>query len=191
LEERLECGIMLKGSEVKSLRTGQANLEGAYARILNGEIWLYGCDIPEYTMANQLNHEPKRARKLLLHKNEIAKFAEKSEQRGLTLIPTKMYFKEGKAKVEIAIGKGKKLQDKIKRGVLKPEDLAAEAEELMNEFQSHPAFAEMMKAFKSAFSFEDPAAARASGRDNDSRLAIAKARLRAKLEAKRGGGGKK
>jgi SsrA-binding protein len=112
LEERLECGIMLRGSEVKSLRTGQANLDGAYARILKGEIWLYGCDIPEYTMANQLNHEPKRARKLLLHKNEIAKFAEKSEQRGLTLIPTKMYFKEGKAKVEIAIGKGKKLQDK-------------------------------------------------------------------------------
>ena len=111
-EERLECGIILKGSEVKSLRTGQANLEGAYARILNGEIWLYGCDIPEYTMANQLNHEPKRPRKLLLHRNEIAKFAEKSEQRGLTLIPTKMYFKEGKAKVEIAIGKGKKLQDK-------------------------------------------------------------------------------
>ena len=71
LEERLECGIMLKGSEVKSLRTGQATLEGAYARILKGEIWLYGCDIPEYTMANQLNHEPKRARKLLLHKNEI------------------------------------------------------------------------------------------------------------------------
>ena len=86
---------------------------------------------------------------------------------------------------------GKKLQDKIQRGLLRPEELAAEAEELMNEFKSHPAFAEMMKAFKSAFSFEDPAAARAAGRDNDSRMSIVKARLRAKLEAKKGGGGKK
>jgi hypothetical protein len=87
----------------------------------------------------------------------------------------------------------KKLQEKIKRGQLKPEELAHEAEELMHEFQSHPAFAEMMKAFKSAFSFEDPAAARAAGRDNESRLSIVKARLRAKLEAKRAaeGGGKK
>jgi hypothetical protein len=82
---------------------------------------------------------------------------------------------------------GKKLQDKIQRGQLKPEELAAEAEELMNEFKSHPAFAEMMKAFKSAFSFEDPATARAAGRDNDGRLAMVKARLRAKLEAKKGG----
>ena len=112
LEDRLECGIQLKGSEVKSLRSGQASLEGAYARVLNGEIWLHNCDIPEYTMANKLNHQPKRPRKLLLHKNEIAKFAEKSEQRGLTLVPTKMYFKKGKAKVEIAIGRGKKLHDK-------------------------------------------------------------------------------
>ena len=86
---------------------------------------------------------------------------------------------------------GKKLQEKMKRGQLRPEDLAREAEELMNEFQSHPAFAEMMKAFKSAFSFEDPAAARASGRDNESRLSIAKARLRAKLEARKSGGGDK
>jgi hypothetical protein len=87
---------------------------------------------------------------------------------------------------------GKKLQDKMKKGQLRPEELAAEAEELMNEFKSHPAFAEMMKAFKSAFSFDDPVAARAAGRDNESRLSIVKARLRAKLEAKRAaGGGKK
>lgn len=86
---------------------------------------------------------------------------------------------------------GKKLQDKIKRGQLKPEDLAREAEELMNEFKSHPAFAEMMKAFKSAFSFEDPAAARASGRDNESRLSVVQARLRAKLEARKSGADKK
>ena len=85
----------------------------------------------------------------------------------------------------------KKLQEKIKRGQLRPEDLAREAEELMNEFQSHPAFAEMMKSFKSAFSFEDPAAARASGRENEGRLSIVKARLRAKLEAKKTAGDKK
>ena len=72
--DTLECGIALLGSEVKSLRSGQASLEGAYARVLNGEIWLHNCDIPEYTMANKLNHQPKRPRKLLLHKNEIAKF---------------------------------------------------------------------------------------------------------------------
>lgn len=112
LEDRLECGIVLKGSEVKSLREGQANLEGAYARIINDEVWLYELDIPEYLMANKLNHIPKRPRKLLMHKREIEKFAGKSSERGYTLIPTKMYFKEGKAKVEIAIGRGKQLQDK-------------------------------------------------------------------------------
>lgn len=110
--ESLECGLVLTGTEVKSLREHAANLDDAYARIDDGEVWLLGCDIPEYSMANRLNHKPKRPRKLLLHRREIAKFAEKATERGLTLVPLRMYFKEGRAKVELAIAQGKKLHDK-------------------------------------------------------------------------------
>src|SRR5262245_32526727 len=99
--DSLECGIVLTGTEVKSLREGSANLEDAYAKIDNGEVWLIGSDIPEYTMGNRMNHKPKRARKLLLHRREIAKFAGKASQRGLTLVPLRMYFKDGRAKVEL------------------------------------------------------------------------------------------
>ncbi|MSR29872.1 MAG: SsrA-binding protein SmpB [Gemmataceae bacterium] len=112
LGDRLECGMVLTGTEVKSLRAGQAGLEGAYARIENGEIWLHGCEIAEYAMGNQMNHLPKRPRKLLLHRAELARFAGRSSERGFTLVPTRLYFKGGKAKVEIAIGRGKKLHDK-------------------------------------------------------------------------------
>jgi SsrA-binding protein len=110
--EALECGIVLTGTEVKSLREKVANLEDAYARIDDGEVWLLGADIPEYSMANRLNHKPKRPRKLLLHRREIAKFAAGAAEKGLTLVPLRMYFKEGRAKVEIAIAQGKKLYDK-------------------------------------------------------------------------------
>jgi SsrA-binding protein len=110
--ESLECGLVLTGTEVKSLREGAANLEDAYARIEDGEVWLVGSDIPEYTMGNRMNHKPKRRRKLLLHRREIAKFAEKATQRGFTLVPLRMYFKEGRAKVEIAIARGKQQHDK-------------------------------------------------------------------------------
>jgi SsrA-binding protein len=110
--DRLECGLVLTGTEVKSLREGSASLEDAYAKIEDEEVWLLGSDIPEYTMGNRMNHKPKRPRKLLLHRNEIAKFAAKASQRGLTLVPLRMYFKEGRAKVELAVAQGKQLHDK-------------------------------------------------------------------------------
>jgi SsrA-binding protein len=110
--DTLECGVVLTGTEVKSLRDGSASLEDAYAKIVGGEVWLIGSDIPEYAMGNRLNHKPKRQRKLLLHRREIAKFAGKAAERGYTLVPLKMYFKEGRAKVELAVARGKQFHDK-------------------------------------------------------------------------------
>jgi len=112
ISDALECGIVLTGTEVKSLRDGQASLEDAYARIEDGEVWLIGSDIPEYAMGNRMNHKPKRPRKLLLHRREIAKFAGKASERGHTLVPLRLYFKSGRAKVELAIARGKQLHDK-------------------------------------------------------------------------------
>lgn len=122
--ESLECGIVLRGSEVKSLRDNKVSLEEAYARVTDGELWLVGCDIAEYPQASLMNHEPRRTRKLLLHRRELRKFAETANQRGLTLIPLAMYFSKGKVKVEIAIGKGRKLHDK--REKLKKDAATAE-----------------------------------------------------------------
>lgn len=110
--ETLECGLALVGSEVKSLRAGRCSLEEAYARVREGEVWLLGCDIPEYLEANRFNHNPKRPRKLLLHQREIRKFAAKALEKGLTLIPLEIYFKQGRAKVLMAIARGKKVYDK-------------------------------------------------------------------------------
>src|SRR5262249_35555882 len=110
--DRLECGIVLCGTEVKSLRAGYAKLEDAYGKIEDGEVWLLGSEIPEYEMGNRLNHKPKRPRKLLLHRREIARFAAKATQRGFTLVPLKLYFKGGNAKVELAVAQGKQLHDK-------------------------------------------------------------------------------
>jgi SsrA-binding protein len=110
--DTLECGIALVGSEVKSLRVGRMSLDEAYGRIEGDEAWLYGCDIPEYEKANQLNHKPKRQRKLLLHRREIRKFAGQAFEKGLTLVPLKMYFKNGRVKVLMGIGRGRKLHDK-------------------------------------------------------------------------------
>jgi SsrA-binding protein len=124
LTDRLECGIVLVGTEVKSLRDGHCSLDGAYAKIDNGELWLIGCEIPEYAMGNRLNHKPKRDRKLLAHRRELAKFAGKASERGFTLIPTSVYFKNGRAKVEIAVGRGKQLYDK--RQALKSADAKRE-----------------------------------------------------------------
>ena len=112
IEDTVEAGIALTGTEVKSLREGQSSLEDAYARIDDGEVWLIGAEIPEYSFGNRLNHKPKRPRKLLLHKREIAKFAGKASEKGFTLVPLRMYFKEGRAKVELAVASGKKLYDK-------------------------------------------------------------------------------
>ncbi len=112
VSDRIECGIVLTGTEVKSLREGQSSLEDAYAKIEEGEVWLLGSDIPEYSKGNFQNHKPKRPRKLLLHRREIAKFAGKASERGFTLVPLRMYFKGGRAKVELAVARGKQLHDK-------------------------------------------------------------------------------
>lgn len=110
--DELECGIVLRGSEVKSLRDGKVSLEEAYAKIHDNELWLLGCDIAEYPQANLMNHDPRRERKLLIHRRELKKFAAAAEIRGQTLIPLAMYFSEGRVKVEIAVGKGRQLHDK-------------------------------------------------------------------------------
>jgi SsrA-binding protein len=110
--ERIECGVVLQGTEVKSLRDGQASLEDAYAKLEGGEVWMIGSDIPEYAMGNRQNHKPKRPRKLLLHRREIEKFAGKASQRGFTLVPLRLYFRSGRAKVELAVARGKQAHDK-------------------------------------------------------------------------------
>lgn len=110
--DQLECGLVLQGSEVKSLRSNQANISDAFARIEKGEVWLYGMDIPEYTEANQLNHKAKRRRKLLLNRPEIRKFEGELKTRGKSLIPLELYFKAGKAKITLALGLGQKVHDK-------------------------------------------------------------------------------
>ena len=110
--EQLECGIALRGSEVKSIRNGKISIEEAYARIDGGEVWLIGCDIAEYPQATVMNHEPRRNRKLLLHKREVQKFAESAGHQGLTLIPLAVYFTRGIVKVKLAIAKGRNLHDK-------------------------------------------------------------------------------
>ena len=110
--DSLECGIVLVGSEVKSLRDGKLSLAEAYGRVKNGEVWLVGADIPIYPQANRMNHDPKRPRKLLLHQAEIAKFANLAHEKGLTLVPLKVYFKKGRAKLLLGLCRGKKLHDK-------------------------------------------------------------------------------
>ncbi len=110
--DTLECGIVLVGSEVKSLRTGRVSLDEAYGRLRDGELWLIGCDIPEYVQANQFNHKPRRPRKLLLHRREILRFARRAYEKGLTLVPLRMYFTEGRAKILMGLCRGKQLHDK-------------------------------------------------------------------------------
>ena len=112
LAETFEAGIVLTGTEVKSLRAGRASLIDAFAQISDGEAWLHGAHIPEYAHGNWTNHAPRRVRKLLLHRSEIDKLAGKMKEGGLTLVPLSLYFKDGKAKVEIALARGKKAYDK-------------------------------------------------------------------------------
>ncbi|MFO1249460.1 MAG: SsrA-binding protein SmpB [Alphaproteobacteria bacterium] len=113
IDETLEAGIMLVGSEVKSLRGGKSTIAESYAHAKDGELWLVNSYIPEYTQASRFNHEPKRSRKLLVHKREAARLAAAIQREGMTLIPLKMYFNaKGKAKIELGIAKGKKLHDK-------------------------------------------------------------------------------
>jgi SsrA-binding protein len=113
IESTLEAGIVLKGSEVKSLRGGKANIQESYAGAKDGEIFLINSYIPEYTQANRQNHEPRRARKLLIRKNELRKLAAAVQREGMTLVPLRMYFNpKGIAKVELGVARGKKLHDK-------------------------------------------------------------------------------
>jgi SsrA-binding protein len=133
LLERFEAGIVLFGTEVKSLREGKAQLKDAYASIRDGEVWLYGLYIPPYGPAAGDNHDPDRPRKLLLHRREIERLAIRTNERGLTLVPTRMYFAgpRSTAKVEIALAKGKDLYDK--RQAIKSRDTAREVQRELRE----------------------------------------------------------
>ena len=124
IEETFEGGMVLVGSEVKSLREGKANLTDSYARILRGEAVLLKAHISPYAASNRLNHDPTRTRKLLLHKRELRRLTGKVQERGLTLVPLKLYFKNGRAKVELALARGKKMYDKresLKKKVIQRE----------------------------------------------------------------------
>ena len=110
--ETFEAGVVLRGTEVKSLRAGLVNFKDSYATVRNGEVWLLGCHINPYSHGTDANHDPERDRKLLLHAKEIGRLSGKVAERGLTLIPLKLYFKSGRAKLELGLGRGKKLHDK-------------------------------------------------------------------------------
>ena len=112
IEETLEAGLMLVGSEVKSLRDGRVNLKDAYARFVGDELYLVGVHISPYGPASQFGHEPERHRKLLLHRRELDKLGGKLKERGLTMVPLRLYWVKGRAKVELGLGRGKKLYDK-------------------------------------------------------------------------------
>jgi SsrA-binding protein len=132
IESTLEAGLMLMGSEVKSLRTGKATIAESYAHAKDGEIFLVNAYIPEYLMANRFNHEPRRARKVLVHKREAAKLAAAIQREGMTLIPLRVYFNpKGIAKIELGIAKGKKLHDK--RETEKKRDWARDKARLMRD----------------------------------------------------------
>lgn len=112
IEEKYEAGIALAGTEVKSLRLGKCSIKEAFIRIENGEVWVYGMHVSPYEKGNIFNKDPLRPKKLLLHKKEIWKLVGKMKEKGYTLVPLQVYFKEGRAKVEIGLAKGKKLYDK-------------------------------------------------------------------------------
>jgi SsrA-binding protein len=112
IEESIEAGIVLKGTEIKSIREGRVNLSQAYARVENGEVWLLNSHIAHYPGGNRYNHEPTRPRKLLLNRKEINRLASRVAEKGLTLVPVKLYFKNHRAKLELGLGRGKKMHDK-------------------------------------------------------------------------------
>ena len=112
IEEVYEAGLVLTGTEVKSLRAGRASLTDGFGQVSDHEVWLHNVHIPEYTQGTWTNHEPRRTRKLLMHRREIDKLASETTERGLTLVPLALYFKDGKAKVELALARGKRSYDK-------------------------------------------------------------------------------
>jgi len=126
IEDTVEAGLVLTGTEVKSLRAGRASLADGFGQISDGEAWLHGVHIPVYTQGTWTNHEPRRVRKLLLHRKEIDKLASSVNERGLTLIPLSLYFSDGRAKVELGLARGKRTYDK--RQDLAKRDAAREVE---------------------------------------------------------------
>ena len=124
--ETLEAGLVLRGTEVKSLRDGEVNFKDSYATMRNGEAWLRGCHISPYSHGTDANHEPERDRKLLLHKREITRIMGKTAEKGLTVVPLKIYFKGGRIKIEIGLARGKKLHDK--RATLRERETKREME---------------------------------------------------------------
>jgi SsrA-binding protein len=126
VEETIEAGVALMGTEVKSLRAGRASLADGFAQIVDGEVWLHNVHIPEYVQGTWTNHLPRRTRKLLLHRQEIHRLTRKTSEQGLTLVPLSLYFKDGKVKVELALARGKRTYDK--RQALAKRDAAREVE---------------------------------------------------------------
>ena len=131
LLEKWECGLVLQGTEVKALRDGSAQIKDGYARIEDGELWLHNVHIPPYGPASRENHEPERVRKLLANRKEIEKLIGQTAEKGLTLVPTRLYFKDNRAKVEIAVARGKDRFDK--REALKAKDQKREMQRALRE----------------------------------------------------------
>ena len=129
LLDRWECGLVLTGTEVKSLREGKAQIKDGYAAIRDGELWLHNVHIPPYAAASRDNHEPERPRKLLMHRREIERLIGKTQEKGLTLVPTRLYFKGARAKVEVALARGKDVGDK--RQSIKEREMKREMERAM------------------------------------------------------------
>jgi SsrA-binding protein len=129
LSDRYEAGLVLTGTEVKAAKSGKIQLKESYAEIAEGEAWLMNAHISEYSHGNLMNHPPVRKRKLLLHRSEIEKLRVETREKGLTIVPTRLYLKSGRIKVEIAVGKGKKFHDK--REAIKAKEMQAEAKAAM------------------------------------------------------------
>ncbi len=130
--ETIEAGVVLTGTEVKSLREGRANLKDSYAKVRRGEMFLYGMHISPYSHGGYSNHDPERPRKLLLHKREIARLAGKVQEKGLSLVPAKLYFRKGRVKVELALARGRKVHDK--REAIKRREESREMDRLKKKY---------------------------------------------------------
>jgi SsrA-binding protein len=131
IEDVYEAGLVLTGTEVKSLRAGRASLSDGFGQIADGEAWLHNVHIPEYTQGTWTNHEPRRIRKLLMHRKEIGRLSRETAERGLTLVPLSLYFKDGKAKVELGLARGKRTYDK--RHDLAKRDAAREVDRALRQ----------------------------------------------------------
>jgi SsrA-binding protein len=136
IEETVEAGIVLLGSEIKALREGKANLKDSYGRIEGGELWLWNAHISPYGPASQFGHEPTRSRKLLLHRAELDRLHGKVKERGLTLVPLRLYFKRGRAKLELALGRGKKQHDK--RDAIREREVRREIDRALSARRRNP-----------------------------------------------------